>query len=118
MTPTLRASSVAQPPAPLTTTPACKTSPVASLTPPTADPAFRIALTSPSMKVAPNETAFFLKAVSTARGDMVPSLGPKVPARQPGGEEAGDLEDAPGCFVTKRLDRPDSGVCYMPNALL
>ena len=37
---------------------------------------------------------------------------------QPGGEEADNLDDAPGCFVTNRLDRPDSGVCYMPNALL
>jgi polyhydroxyalkanoate synthase len=44
--------------------------------------------------------------------------GDKVPARVPGGTTAGQLDDAPGCYVTKRLDRPESGVCYMPNALL
>jgi polyhydroxyalkanoate synthase len=47
-----------------------------------------------------------------------PYTGEKVPARKPGGENAEQLDDAPGCFVTNRLDRPESGVCYMPNALL
>jgi len=47
-----------------------------------------------------------------------PYTGEKVPARKPGGDEADQLDDAPGCFVTKRLDRPESGVCYMPNALV
>ncbi|MCG6910552.1 MAG: class I poly(R)-hydroxyalkanoic acid synthase [Deltaproteobacteria bacterium] len=47
-----------------------------------------------------------------------PYTGGRVPARWPGGDAADDLEDAPGCYVTRRLDRPDSGVCYMPNALL
>ena len=47
-----------------------------------------------------------------------PYTGDKVPARVPGGEKADQLDDAPGCFVTNRLDRPESGVCYMPNALL
>jgi len=47
-----------------------------------------------------------------------PYTGDKVPARKPGGDEADQLDDAPGCLVTNRLDRPESGVCYMPNALL
>ena len=47
-----------------------------------------------------------------------PYTGDKVPARKAGGEKADQLEDAPGCLVTNRLDRPESGVCYMPNALL
>ena len=47
-----------------------------------------------------------------------PYTGDKVPARGPGGAKADQLDDAPGCFVTNRLDRPESGVCYMPNALM
>ncbi|MBW2612531.1 MAG: class I poly(R)-hydroxyalkanoic acid synthase [Deltaproteobacteria bacterium] len=47
-----------------------------------------------------------------------PYAGEKVPARKPGGSAADQLDDAPGCYVTNRLDRPESGVCYMPNALL
>lgn len=47
-----------------------------------------------------------------------PYTGGKVPARMPGGEKADQMDDAPGCYVTNRLDRPESGVCYMPNALL
>jgi polyhydroxyalkanoate synthase len=47
-----------------------------------------------------------------------PYTGEKVPAREPGGAKADQLDDAPGCFVTNRLDRPESGVCYMPNALM
>ena len=43
--------------------------------------------------------------------------GKKVPARVPGGTAAARLDNAPGCYVTRRLDRPESGVCYMPNAL-
>ncbi len=44
--------------------------------------------------------------------------GDKIPARIIGEGKNGKLEDAPGCYVTKRLDLPESGVCYMPNALL
>ncbi|MFO7558299.1 MAG: class I poly(R)-hydroxyalkanoic acid synthase [Desulfobacterales bacterium] len=44
--------------------------------------------------------------------------GGKIPARRIAEGKNGELEDAPGCYVTKRLDRPESGVCYLPNALL
>ncbi len=44
--------------------------------------------------------------------------GEMVPARVVGQGSEKALEDAPGCYVTRRLDRPESGVCYLPNALL
>ncbi len=44
--------------------------------------------------------------------------GERIPAR-PVAEPAGTrLENAPGCYVTRRLDVPESGVCYMPHALM
>jgi polyhydroxyalkanoate synthase len=44
--------------------------------------------------------------------------GEQVPAR-PVVEPAGrPLDDAPGCYVTRRLDVPESGVCYMTSALV
>jgi polyhydroxyalkanoate synthase len=44
--------------------------------------------------------------------------GERIPAR-PVAEPAGrPLENAPGCYVTRRLDVPESGVCYMPHALM
>jgi polyhydroxyalkanoate synthase len=47
-----------------------------------------------------------------------PHAGDQIPAR-PVGEGANEAqEDAPGCYVTNRLDIPESGVCYLPNALL
>lgn len=47
-----------------------------------------------------------------------PYAGGEVPARQLHDPEDTPLEAAPGCYVTKRLDRPESGVCYLPNALM
>ncbi len=47
-----------------------------------------------------------------------PLSGPMVKARVVGKGRQKSLEDAPGCYVTKRLDLPESGVCYLPNALL
>jgi polyhydroxyalkanoate synthase len=40
--------------------------------------------------------------------------GKLIPARRIE-QKDGRLEDAPGCYVTKRLDIPESGVCYMPG---
>ncbi|MFZ5569611.1 MAG: class I poly(R)-hydroxyalkanoic acid synthase [Thermodesulfobacteriota bacterium] len=47
-----------------------------------------------------------------------PHAGGLIPAREVGKDSPTTLEDAPGCYVTKRLDLPESGVCYLPNALL
>ena len=44
--------------------------------------------------------------------------GKLVASRKMGAKKYKTLEDAPGCYVTKRLDRPESGVCYLSNALL
>lgn len=41
--------------------------------------------------------------------------GNTVTAREIKEDEDAPLEDAPGCYVTNRLDRPESGVCYMTN---
>lgn len=46
------------------------------------------------------------------------AAGGRVPARPVGEGDHAAQEDAPGCYVTKRLDIPESGVCYLPNALL
>jgi polyhydroxyalkanoate synthase len=44
--------------------------------------------------------------------------GERVPARPVGHPHGLSLDDAPGCYVTRRLDLPESGVCYLTNALL
>ena len=44
--------------------------------------------------------------------------GEMVPARHVVDREGDPRDDAPGCYVTRRLDIQESGVCYMTNALL
>jgi polyhydroxyalkanoate synthase len=44
--------------------------------------------------------------------------GARVPAQPIAEPEGMPLDDAPGCYVTRRLDVPESGVCYMTNALM
>lgn len=60
------------------------------------------------------ETSWWLDWLAWNR----PHAGGKVSPRKVGQGSTTPLEDAPGCYVTKRLDLPESGVCYLPNALL
>jgi polyhydroxyalkanoate synthase subunit PhaC len=61
-----------------------------------------------------NETSWWLDWIKWNKA----YAGKMVAARKLSGKKFKNLEDAPGCYVTKRLDRPESGVCYLPNALL